>query len=397
MRRNLLVSTAAIGLMLSSGLAYAQSSSDRKEEPRRAEEPAKGAVQRGQESTQEREPSAQSRGERAQGREEQGRPDTAEHNLPKGSEQARDSRESREPKRDAERAKQGREDSKSSAETRENSPTQKSTAETEKSKSGAAGQQKERAGAANQSERNQPTRNSAEKQPSEQQSRPSTATDTNRPASTGNAQNTSPAGGAQTNQATRENGVQGDRQARTTPEKQVRLSETFSRERLAAPERDLNISIRVGEAVPERVRLNRLPPEVVSIEPEYRDYEYFTTDDDIVIVEPGTHRIVSQVPRDPSRARAEMNGGSQSSGASTTVAGGNVNCKIMRRDASGNVVEVEPSTVGSSARSDSLSVTVQLPGGGSSGPIALGAPSGDVVVATQGQSDCTVTLEPQTR
>ena len=89
----------------------------------------------------------------------------------------------------------------------------------------------------------------------------------------------------------------------------MRISETVSRARLAEPERNLNISIRVGETIPPRVRLHRVPPEIVSIEPEYRDYEYFTTDDDVVIVEPRTHRIVSQVPRDPSRARAQMGGG----------------------------------------------------------------------------------------
>jgi hypothetical protein len=99
----------------------------------------------------------------------------------------------------------------------------------------------------------------------------------------------------------------------------VRISETLSRKQLAAPERDLNISIRVGESVPPRVHLNRLPPEIVSIEPEYRDYDYFTTDDDIVIVEPDSHRIVSEVPRDPSRAtewrretgRRQQHGGRQ--------------------------------------------------------------------------------------
>ncbi|MDH2343261.1 hypothetical protein [Bradyrhizobium sp. SSUT77] len=118
-------------------------------------------------------------------------------------------------------------------------------------------------------------------------------------------------------------------------------------------------------------------------------------DEDVVIVEPRSHRIVSQVPRDPSRARAQMSAGTSSSTA--TAAGSNVNCRIMRRDSSGNVAEAEPSMVGSSARPDSLSVTVQLPGGGSSAPIALGATAGDIVVATQGQGDCTVTIEPQTR
>jgi hypothetical protein len=177
----------------------------------------------------------------------------------------------------------------------------------------------------------------------------------------------------------------------------VRISETVSRARLAQPERNLNISIRVGETIPPRVRLHRLPPEIVSIEPAYRDYEYFATEDEVIIVEPRSHRIVSQVPRDPSRARAQMGGGAGQSQSMAATGASPVNCQIMRRDASGNVAQAEPSTVGSTARTDSLSVIVQMPGGGSSAPIALGAPAGNIVVATQGQGDCTVTLEPQAR
>lgn len=412
MRQHLMLSTAAIGLMLSSGFAYAQAPGERRDEPRRTEEPAKGAApQRGgvaQERVQERLQGA--------GREEKGgaakheanedkrQPaSSAERDQPKAKDQAQDSREpSRDRNREADTAKQGRDTGKSSAETKQDkSAPQKSTAESEKSKSGPAGQQNERTGAtANQNERNQnqPPRNAAEQQPPAQQNnRPATATDTNRTAPTNNAQTAPAPGTTQTNQAnqTTQTNTQVNQQAQVTTEKQVRISETVSRARLAQPERNLNISIRVGEAIPPRVRLHRLPPEIVSIEPQYRDYEYFATDDDVVIVEPRTHRIVSQVPRDPSRARAQMGGAATSNVAAAGSA--NVNCRIMRRDASGNVAEAEPSTVGSTARADSLSVTVQMPDGSASAPIALGAAAGNIVVATQGQGDCTVTIEPQTR
>jgi Protein of unknown function (DUF1236) len=417
MRKHLMLSTAAIGLMLASGFAYAQAPGERRDEPRRNEEPAKGAApQRGgaQERVQERAQGAQDRLQGA-GREEKGgaaRQDasddkrqpasSAERNQPKSKDQAQESREpSRDRNRDAESTKPGR-DSKSSAETKQDkSAPQKSTAESEKSKSGTSSQQNERTGAAtNQNERNQtqPPRNAAEQQqPAQQNNRPATATDTNRTAPTNNAQTAPATSGTQTNQAnqTTQTNTQANQQTQVTSEKQVRISETVSRARLAEPERNLNISIRVGETIPSRVRLHRLPPEIVSIEPEYRDYEYFATGDDVVIVEPRTHRIVSQVPRDPSRARAQMSGGTSSGMAA--AGGSNVNCQIMRRDASGNVAQAEPSTVGSTARNDSLSVTVQMPGGGSSAPIALGAAAGNIVVATQGQGDCTVTIEPQTR
>lgn len=417
MRKHLMLSTAAIGLMLASGFAYAQAPGERRDEPRRTEEPAKGAgPQRGgaQERVQERAQGAQERLQGA-GREEKGgaakqdasddkrQPaSSAERSQPKSKDQAQESREpSRDRNREAESPKPGR-DGKNSAETKQDkSAPQKSTAESEKSKSGTSGQQNERTGAAaNQNERNQtqPPRNAAEQQqPAQQNNRPATATDTNRTAPTNNAQTAPATSGTQTNQAnqTPQTNTQANQQTQVTSEKQVRISETVSRARLAEPERNLNISIRVGETIPSRVRLHRLPPEIVAIEPEYRDYEYFSTGDDVVIVEPRTHRIVSQVPRDPSRARAQMSGGTSSSMAA--AGGSNVNCQIMRRDASGNVAQAEPSTVGSTARTDSLSVTVQMPGGGSSAPIALGAPAGNIVVATHGQGDCTVTIEPQTR
>lgn len=419
MRKHLMLSTAAVGLMLASGFGYAQAPGERRDEPKRTEEPAKGAAQqhdRGsvQDRAQERGPErAQGGQERTQGagreekggpnrqaKEEKNRPAAApERNQPNAKEQAQESREpARDRNREAESAKQGRESGKNSAETkRDKSGPQKSTAESEKSRTGPAGQQNDRAGtAASQNERNQnqPPRNAEQQPPAQQGNRPATATDSSRPAPANSAQSAPSQTGTQTNQTTQTN-TQVNQQTRVTSEKQVRISETLSRGRLAEPERNLNISIRVGETIPPRLRLHRLPPEIVSIEPEYRNYEYFATDDDVVIVEPRTHRIVSQVPRDPSRARAQMSGDTSSSMAAAGAS--NVNCRIMRRDSSGNVAEAEPSTVGSSARTDSLSVTVQLPGGGSSAPIPLGAAAGDIVVATQGQGECTVTIEPQTR
>lgn len=414
MRKHLMLSTATVALMLVSGLAYAQTA-ERRDEPKRTEEPTKAAPQRAQGSAQDRAQGAQEKlqgadredkgGAKHQASEEKDRPSAAEHNQPKAKDQAQESREpARDRNREAEGAKSGRDDSKGSAETKQDkSAPQKSTAESEKSKTAPAGQQNEHAGpAASESNKNQPPHNAAEQRsPAQQDNRPATATDTSRTAPTNNAQSAPSQTGTQTNQAnqTTQTNTQTSQQTQVTTEKQVRISETMRRERLAEPERNLNISIRVGETIPPRVRLYRLPPEIVSIEPEYRDYEYFTTDDDVVIVEPRTHRIVSQVPRDPSRARAQMGGGTASSMAAAggSNASSSVNCRIMRRDASGNVAEAQPSTVGSTTRTESLSVTVQMPGGGASAPIALDAPAGDIVVATQGQGDCTVTIEPQTR
>ena len=62
MRQHLMLSTAAVGLMLASGIAYAQAPGERRDEPKRTEEPAKGAAPRGgaaQERVQDRAQGAQ--------------------------------------------------------------------------------------------------------------------------------------------------------------------------------------------------------------------------------------------------------------------------------------------------------------------------------------------------
>ena len=191
------------------------------------------------------------------------------------------------------------------------------------------------------------------------------------------------------------------------PQKQVQISETFSRTKVAPPERNLrslNISINVGTVVPPRVRFHRLPREVWAIEPRYRDYDYFTTEEDIVIVEPRSHRIVSLVPRNPQRARAQATQVTQGGGSSLGSAqAGPPPCQIMRRDQNGQLTEVrpddlaKPSTVGSGGQQGpALSIMVEANGGQNMPPIPLDAP-GQIVVASQGNGDCQITIEPLQR
>src|SRR5205807_66978 len=103
MRKHLMLSTAAVGLILASGFAYAQAPAERRDEPKRTEEPAKGAAQQhgqgsAQERSQERAQGAQERmqgagreekgGANHQANEEKNRPAAAaESNQPKAKEQ----------------------------------------------------------------------------------------------------------------------------------------------------------------------------------------------------------------------------------------------------------------------------------------------------------------------
>jgi hypothetical protein len=413
MRKQLLLSTGIICLMLAPAVSYGQSPGGRGEEQKqtRPSEAGKGAAsqERGAERAQER---AQGAEQKAQGgREERGsgsrqteerskaapsseRPATASDDKrgrgddAKSGDRAQDSRQGG---RDAQTAREGKDtkdnakdSTKGRAETdRDNAARGKSSAEHEKSRDGTTAQREREGTTTTQREQGRDQREGA-RDAAEQ------GKDTNRPA-TATTQ-------SQTGQ------TQASQQSNISTEKQVRISQTLTSERLAPPERNLNIAIRIGEPVPPRVRFHRLPPEIVSIEPEYRDYEYFSTDDDIVIVEPRSKRIVSQIPRDASRIRAagdQTVTGSTSGTAGYTgpvaAAGGASPCRIMRRDSAGNVTELTPQTVGSTAQQEAISVTVRVPGGATTAPISMSAADGQIVVSGQGGADCMVTIEPPAR
>src|SRR5215207_9934007 len=443
MRKQLLLSTGIICLMLAPAVSYGQTPGGRGEEQKqmRPGDAGKGAAsqERGAERVQERAQGAEQKAQGAAGREEKGagsrrteergkaaptteRPATASDDKrgrgddAKSSERAQDSRQGG---RDAQTAREGKDakdgakdNAKGRAEMdRDNAARGKSSAEQEKSKDGTTAQREREGTTTTQKEQGRDQRGDSSKNAAEQgkdANRPSTATDTTRTPPSSNAQNapagsTNQPGQSQTTQS-QTSQTQVSQQSNISTEKQERISQTLTRERLAPPERNLNISIRIGETVPPRVRFHRLPPEIVSIEPEYRDYEYFSTDDDIVIVEPRTKRIVSQIPRDASRIRAagDQTGSSTpgaAGGYTSTVAaaGGASPCRIMRRDTAGNVTELTPQTVGSAAQQETISVTVRVPGGATTAPISMGAPDGQIVVSGQGGADCMVTIEPPAR
>jgi hypothetical protein len=62
-------------------------------------------------------------------------------------------------------------------------------------------------------------------------------------------------------------------------------------ERLAS----VPFSTKVGEAIPGTVHLYVLPVSILEYAPQYRGYEYILVGDDILIVDPRTHRIVAVI------------------------------------------------------------------------------------------------------
>jgi len=54
-------------------------------------------------------------------------------------------------------------------------------------------------------------------------------------------------------------------------------------------------SLSIGEEVPRSVHYHRLPARIVEYAPQYRDFDYILVGDDILILDPRTHRIVAVI------------------------------------------------------------------------------------------------------
>jgi len=59
---------------------------------------------------------------------------------------------------------------------------------------------------------------------------------------------------------------------------------------------NVNFAISVGTRVPRSVHFVTLPSEIVRIVPQYRGFDYFLVEDEIVIVDPHTLEIVAVIP-----------------------------------------------------------------------------------------------------
>ena len=58
---------------------------------------------------------------------------------------------------------------------------------------------------------------------------------------------------------------------------------------------EVNINISVGTVVPRSVRLVSIPERIVRIRPAWRGFLYFVVEDEIIVVEPGSLKIVAVI------------------------------------------------------------------------------------------------------
>jgi len=127
-------------------------------------------------------------------------------------------------------------------------------------------------------------------------------TDKGNNAAQGNAGRRNNTNAAQTNGSSEHNSTSGVGASGThaavnlTTEQRTKVREVVIHRSDAPRVNNVNFSINVGTVVPRTVHVVPLPAEVVEITPEWRGYDYFLVGDQIVIVEPGSLRIVAVIP-----------------------------------------------------------------------------------------------------
>lgn len=95
-------------------------------------------------------------------------------------------------------------------------------------------------------------------------------------------------------------GVQLSEQQETKVRERFREARSIDRARVS----NVNFNISIGTHVPNHVHLVTLPTTVVEVVPEYRGYLYFAVADEIVIVHPRTHVIVTTIRLDHASTRS---------------------------------------------------------------------------------------------
>ena len=82
--------------------------------------------------------------------------------------------------------------------------------------------------------------------------------------------------------------------AKLSTEQRTRITSVI-REQHVAPATNINFDVRVGTRVPRTVSFHPLPADVVTIYPEWRGYEFFLVNNQIIVVNPRTLEIVDVI------------------------------------------------------------------------------------------------------
>ncbi len=78
-------------------------------------------------------------------------------------------------------------------------------------------------------------------------------------------------------------------------QQQTSIGQTIARHNVK-PLTNVTFSMAVGTKVPAAVQLRALPSDLVTFVPQYRGYSFVVVEEQIVVVDPGTHEVVAIVP-----------------------------------------------------------------------------------------------------
>ena len=97
-------------------------------------------------------------------------------------------------------------------------------------------------------------------------------------------------------QQTNTSGRAGGASVQLSQDQRTKIKDVIVGDRNVARVDHADFNIRVGVAVPRTVHVAVLPPEVVTIVPEYRGFEYVVVGDQLLIIDPNTLEIVAILP-----------------------------------------------------------------------------------------------------
>jgi hypothetical protein len=91
-------------------------------------------------------------------------------------------------------------------------------------------------------------------------------------------------------------GRAGGASVQLSQDQRTKIKDVIVRDRNVVRVNSANFAVSVGTRVPRDVHVSVLPPEVVTIVPEYRGFEYVLVGDQLLIIDPNTLEIVAILP-----------------------------------------------------------------------------------------------------
>jgi hypothetical protein len=137
---------------------------------------------------------------------------------------------------------------------------------------------------------------------------------------------------------------------RMSDEQRTRVSTRFSQSIDRMNVRPLSrsqVSVSIGATIPRSVRAYTVPQDIVAIYPQFRGHRFVVVDDEIVILEPGSQRIVSVLPMGGERSFArstsrETTGAPSRETTGSASAGSRLRLSSQDREVIRTVVMREP-------------------------------------------------------